>query len=253
MCNMAIEAGARAGHDRRRRARRSTTCAGRPFAPAGEMWDRAVAHWRTLVSDEGAKFDTTHVVRRGRRCARRSRGARRRRWSCRSTDRVPDPDKERDATRREGIERALAYMGLQPNTPIDRHPRSTRCSSARARTRASRTCAQAAAVVRGRHVAGNVKLAMVVPGSGPGEGAGRSRGARSRLPRRRLRMARAGMLDVPRDERRPARAGRALRVDVEPQFRRPPGRRRPHASRQSGDGRRRRRRRATSSTCVGST
>src|SRR5581483_3796349 len=72
---------------------------------------------------------------------------------------------------------------------------------------------------------------------------GRVRGPRPDVPRRGVRMARAGLLDVPRDERRPPRAGRALRVDVEPQLRGPPGRRRPHASRESGDGGRGRHRR----------
>src|SRR5437867_3228031 len=68
------------------------------------------------------------------------------------------------------------------------------------------------------------------------EGAGRARGARSSVPRRRLRMARARLLDVPGDERRPAGAGRALRIDEQPQLRRPPGCRRSHASGEPRDG-----------------
>ena len=128
------------------------------------------------------------------------------------------------------------YMGLTPNTRDHRHRASTRCSSARAPTRASRICAPPRVVARAA-VARQVGEARDGrPGLGTREGAGRARRARPRISRRRLRMARAGLLDVPRDERRPARARRALRVDVEPQFRRPPGRRRPHASRQPGDG-----------------
>jgi 3-isopropylmalate/(R)-2-methylmalate dehydratase large subunit len=79
--------------------------------------------------------------------------------------RVPDPDKERDATRRDGIVRALAYMGLQPNTPIASIAIDKvfigSCTNARIED-----LREAAAVARGRRVARNVKLAMVVPGSG---------------------------------------------------------------------------------------
>jgi 3-isopropylmalate/(R)-2-methylmalate dehydratase large subunit len=80
-------------------------------------------------------------------------------------DRVPDPDKERDATRREGIERALSYMGLEPNTPMTdiRIDKVFIGSCTNSRIEDLR---QAAAVVRGRHVASSVKLALVVPGSG---------------------------------------------------------------------------------------
>jgi 3-isopropylmalate/(R)-2-methylmalate dehydratase large subunit len=77
---------------------------------------------------------------------------------------VPDPAKQTDPVKREGMERALQYMGLNPNTPIKRL-RSTRCSSARAPIRASRICVKRP-VLKGRHIAANVKLALVVPGSG---------------------------------------------------------------------------------------
>ena len=110
VCNMAIEAGARAGMI----GVDDTTIdylRGRPLAPAGELWDRAVAHWRTLVSDEDAKFDTTHVFDATEVTPQVTWGT--------SPEmvvpidgRVPDPDKERDATRRDGIVKALAYMGL---------------------------------------------------------------------------------------------------------------------------------------------
>jgi 3-isopropylmalate/(R)-2-methylmalate dehydratase large subunit len=134
------------------------------MSPSGADWDRAVAYWKTLRSDEGAKFDaeiridattlTPHVT-----------------WGTSPEmvvpieGRVPDPDKEKDATRREGIERALTYMGLVPNTPmaeirIDKVFIGS-CTNSRIED-----LRQAAAVVRGRRRADNVKLAMVVPGSG---------------------------------------------------------------------------------------
>jgi 3-isopropylmalate/(R)-2-methylmalate dehydratase large subunit len=80
----------------------------------------------------------------------------------------------------------------------------------------------AAAVVRGKQRASNVKLALVVPGSGLVK-AGRARRPGQDLQGRRLRMARAGLLDVPGHERRPPGTGRALRVDLQPQLRRPSG------------------------------
>src|SRR5664279_1046457 len=163
MCNMAIEAGARAGMvavDERT----FEYVKGRPFAPSGALWDRAVAQWRTLVSDEGAKFDTTHVFDAA---AVRPQVT----WGTSPEmvvsidDRVPDPDREKDATRREGMERALSYMGLSPNTPmaeinVDKVFIGS-CTNSRIED-----LRQAAAVAKGRRVAKNVRLAMVVPGSG---------------------------------------------------------------------------------------
>jgi len=163
MCNMAIEAGARAGMV----ACDDTTIAylrGRPFAPAGAHWDRAVAHWRTLVSDDGARFDATHLLDAAAIAPQVTWGT--------SPEmvvavdaRVPDPDRERDATRRDGMEKALAYMGLEPDAPITgiRVDKVFIGSCTNSRIEDLR---QAAAVARGRRVAPNVKLAMVVPGSG---------------------------------------------------------------------------------------
>jgi 3-isopropylmalate/(R)-2-methylmalate dehydratase large subunit len=163
MCNMAIEAGARAGMV----ACDDTTIAylrGRPFAPTGELWDRAVANWRALVSDEGARFDATHVLDAAGIAPQVTWGT--------SPEmvvgvdgRVPDPDRERDATRRDGMEKALSYMGLEPNTPMTdiRVDKVFIGSCTNSRIEDLR---QAAAVARGRRVARNVRLAMVVPGSG---------------------------------------------------------------------------------------
>ena len=151
MCNMSIEAGARAGMiavDERT----VDYIKGRAFAPTGEMWERAVAQWRGVKSDDGAGFDATHVFDAA---ATRPQVT----WGTSPEmvvsieDRVPDPDRERDSTRRDGMERALYYMGLKPNTLMT-HIHIDKVSSARAPTRASRT-AQAAAVARGRHTAKN--------------------------------------------------------------------------------------------------
>ncbi len=163
LCNMAIEAGARAGMvavD----ARTIDYVKGRPFAPTGALWDRAVALWRVLVSDEGARFDATHVFDAAAIQPQVTWGT--------SPEmvvpidgRVPDPDRERNAERREGIARALAYMGLTPNTPITdiRIDKVFIGSCTNSRIEDLR---QAAAVARGRQVASSVKIAMVVPGSG---------------------------------------------------------------------------------------
>jgi 3-isopropylmalate/(R)-2-methylmalate dehydratase large subunit len=164
VCNMAIEAGARAGMIAAD-ARTLDYVRGRPFAPAGELWDRAVAHWRTLVSDEGARFDRTVVVDASTVEPQVTWGT--------SPEmvvpigaRVPDPDRERDPTRRDGIVRALDYMGLAPNTPMTdiRIDKVFIGSCTNSRIEDLRL---AASVVRGRRVADSVRLALVVPGSGP--------------------------------------------------------------------------------------
>jgi 3-isopropylmalate/(R)-2-methylmalate dehydratase large subunit len=137
---------------------------GRPLSPQGDTWERAEAYWRTLVSDPGATFDTTHVFDAAEVRPQVTWGTSPEMVTS-IEDRVPDPDRERDATRREGIERALQYMGLEPNTPmtdiaIDKVFIGS-CTNSRIED-----LREAAAVARGRRVAGNVKLAMVVPGSG---------------------------------------------------------------------------------------
>ncbi|MCW5623018.1 MAG: 3-isopropylmalate dehydratase large subunit, partial [Burkholderiales bacterium] len=163
LCNMAIEAGARAGMV----AVDEVTIEylrGRSFAPKGEMWERAVAYWRTLVSDAGARFDK--VVRLDGAAIKPQVT-----WGTSpemvSTidSRVPDPTQIVDATRRKSIERALDYMGLQPNTPLTdiRIDKVFIGSCTNSRIEDLRMAAQ---LVKGRRVASNVKLAMVVPGSG---------------------------------------------------------------------------------------
>jgi 3-isopropylmalate/(R)-2-methylmalate dehydratase large subunit len=163
LCNMAIEGGARAGMV----AADDKTFAylkGRPFSPTGELWDRAVAQWRTLHSDEGAAFDTTVVID-GSQVRPQVTWGTSPEMVVSVEDRVPDPERERDSTRRDGIERALQYMGLTPNTPITniRIDKVFIGSCTNSRIEDLRA---AAAVLKGRRVAGSVKLALAVPGSG---------------------------------------------------------------------------------------
>jgi 3-isopropylmalate/(R)-2-methylmalate dehydratase large subunit len=163
VCNMAIEAGARSGMV----AVDDTTIAylkGRPMAPTGADWDRAVAYWRTLRSDDGATFDAEVRIDAATLAPNVTWGTSPE-MVVSIEDRVPDPDREKDAVRREGMERALTYMGLTPNTPmseilVDKVFIGS-CTNSRIED-----LRQAAAVVRGRRRASNVKLAMVVPGSG---------------------------------------------------------------------------------------
>jgi 3-isopropylmalate/(R)-2-methylmalate dehydratase large subunit len=163
VCNMAIEAGARAGMI----AADDTTIQylkGRPFAPAGPDWDGAVAYWKTLKSDPDAKYDREVSLRAELIKPQVS-------WGTSPEmvvpvdDEVPDPDREKDPTRREGMERALQYMGLNPRTRITdiRLDKIFIGSCTNSRIEDLRI---AAAVVKGRRVAPNIKLAMVVPGSG---------------------------------------------------------------------------------------
>jgi len=163
VCNMAIEAGARSGMvavDQKT----IDYFKGRPFAPSGALWDAAVTYWRTLHTDDGAVFDRVVEINAAEIVPQIS-------WGTSPemvlpvTGRVPDPEKEKDPARRVGIERALEYMGLVPNTPltdikIDKVFIGS-CTNSRIEDLRA-----AAAVVRGKRVASNVKLAMVVAGSG---------------------------------------------------------------------------------------
>ncbi|MBL8385587.1 MAG: 3-isopropylmalate dehydratase large subunit [Burkholderiales bacterium] len=165
LCNMAIEAGARAGMI----AFDDVTAAylkGRAFAPKGAEWDVAVAYWRTLKSDEGARFDAT-VEMRAEEIAPQVTWGTSPEMVVTVDGRVPDPEREKDAARRSGIEAALKYMGLAPNTPMTeiRVDRVFIGSCTNSRIEDIR---QAAWVVRrlGRRVASSVKQALVVPGSG---------------------------------------------------------------------------------------
>jgi len=163
MCNMSIEAGARAGmvavDDKTIEYLR-----GRPYAPRGEQWDKAVAYWKTLVSDPGARFDKVVEIDATRLKPQVTWGTSPE-MVVSIEDRVPDPEAEKDPVRREAMERALTYMGLEPNTPmtaigVDKIFIGS-CTNSRIEDLRA-----AAKVVRGKRVAKNVKLALVVPGSG---------------------------------------------------------------------------------------
>ena len=165
VCNMAIEAGARAGLV----AVDDTTIQyvkGRPFSPSGVEWEHAVAYWRTLQSDADAVFDRVIELDAAQISPQVTWGTSPE-MVLSITDRVPDPDREKDANKRGAIERALAYMALEPNKPIGdiRIDKVFIGSCTNSRIEDLR---EAAAVVRrvGGRIAANVKLALVVPGSG---------------------------------------------------------------------------------------
>ena len=163
LCNMAIEAGARAGMI----AVDQITIdylRGRTFAPTGDLWDRAVTHWRTLRSDPGAGFDLV-VTLDGSALIPQVTWGTSPEMVLDVNGRVPDPDQEKDAEKREGIERALKYMGLEPNTRITdiRVDKIFIGSCTNSRIEDLRIAAK---VVAGKCVASNIQLAMVVPGSG---------------------------------------------------------------------------------------
>ncbi len=163
LCNMAIEAGARAGMI----AADDTTIdyvKGRPFAPQGAQWDQAVAYWHTLHSDEGAMFNAFVEIDAATIRPQVT-------WGTSpemvvSVDGcVPNPADISDAVKRGDTERALQYMGLTANTPITEIQIDKvfigSCTNGRIEDMRA-----AAAIAKGKKVAANVKLAMVVPGSG---------------------------------------------------------------------------------------
>ncbi|MFZ5595206.1 MAG: 3-isopropylmalate dehydratase large subunit [Pseudomonadota bacterium] len=163
VCNMAIEAGARAGMvavDEKT----IDYVRGRAYAPTGELWERAVAAWHELHSDADAVFDRVVHIDAATIKPQVSWGT--------SPEMVapvdgcvPDPEQQSDPVKRDGMKRALQYMALQPGAPITSIAIDKvfigSCTNSRIEDLRA-----AAAVAKGRKVAANVKLAMVVPGSG---------------------------------------------------------------------------------------
>ena len=163
ICNMAIEAGARVGMvavDQKT----IDYVRGRPFAPQGADWDAAVAQWRGLVSDADAVFDSVIELRAEDIRPQVSWGTSPE-MVLAVDQNVPDPAREADPVRKDSIERALRYMGLQANQPITtiRLDRVFIGSCTNSRIEDLRAAAE---VARGRKVAASVKQALVVPGSG---------------------------------------------------------------------------------------
>ncbi|WP_018936071.1 3-isopropylmalate dehydratase large subunit [Thioalkalivibrio sp. ALJ24] len=163
ICNMSIEAGARAGMvavDEKT----IEYVRNKPQAPTGEMFERAAEYWRTLVSDPDAEFDAVVELDAAEIAPQVSWGTSPE-MVAPVDGRVPDPAAESDAVRAEGMQRALEYMDLQPGTPITeiRPDKVFIGSCTNSRIEDLRAAAE---VVKGRRKADNIKLAMVVPGSG---------------------------------------------------------------------------------------
>lgn len=163
MCNMSIEGGARAGMI----APDDTTFAymkDRPMAPKGDAWDKAVAYWRTLASDEGATYDR-EVTLRAEDIAPTVT------WGTTPEDVVPitgvvpSPDDFSDAAKRASVERMLDYMDLKPGTKMTDITLDKifigSCTNGRIED-----LREVARIVEGKKIASNIKAAMVVPGSG---------------------------------------------------------------------------------------
>ena len=162
VCNMAIEAGARAGMI----APDQTTydyLADRPMTPKGDHWDRAVAYWQTLPSDDGAVYDV-EITLAAENIAPTVTWGTSPEDALAITDAVPNPDKEKDANKRAKMERAIAYMGLKPGQKLTDIKVDTvfigSCTNSRIEDLRA-----AAALAEGRKVADGMR-ALVVPGSG---------------------------------------------------------------------------------------
>lgn len=165
VCNMAIEAGARVGLiavDQKT----INYVQGRPYSPKGQEWDAAVNYWQGLQSDADAQFDAV-VVLDGSEIIPQVTWGTSPEMVTTVNGKVPNPANEPDPTKRSGIERALQYMGLQADQAITdiQIDKVFIGSCTNGRIEDLRAAAQTAKAL-GRKVAANVKLAMVVPGSG---------------------------------------------------------------------------------------
>jgi 3-isopropylmalate/(R)-2-methylmalate dehydratase large subunit len=163
VCNMAIEAGARAGLI----APDETTYAylkGRPLAPKNEDFDKAVKYWDSLASDQGAKYDKELILHADEIAPQVT-------WGTSPEDalpitaKVPSPESFSDVGKQEAVKRSLEYMGLKAGTPLEEVVIDKvfigSCTNGRIED-----FREAAKIVNGKKIAANIKLAMVVPGSG---------------------------------------------------------------------------------------
>jgi len=163
VCNMAIEAGARAGMI----GVDDTTIdyvKGRPYTPKRDIWDQAVIHWKTLHTDDDAVFDAEIVLQAADIKPQVTWGTSPEMTTAISNT-VPDPADEADEVKRSGMQKALKYMDLQPGTAIEDIPvdRVFIGSCTNSRIEDLRAAAE---IARGRRVSATVKQALVVPGSG---------------------------------------------------------------------------------------
>ena len=228
ICNMSIEAGARAGMI----APDETTFAyleGRPAAPTGAAWERALDEWRALRSDEDAVFDREVEIDVAALVPQVT-------WGTNPAmvapidGRVPDPASYDDPAEREAVERALRYMDLEPGTPIDEirdRPRLHRllhelADRGPARRRRGRRTATASRRPCAR---------WSCPGSAKVKRQAEAEGLDRVFTSAGFEWREAGCSMCLGMNPDILAAGRALRLDLEPQLRGPPGRRRPHASR----------------------
>ena len=232
VCNMSIEGGARAGMV----APDEKTYAylkGRPKSPKGALWDEARAYWDSLSADEGAEFDAEVRLNAANLPPIVS-------WGTSPQDvvsilgyvpRVSDGHTEQ---KRASIQRALDYMGLAggeriAEIAIDRVFIGS-CTNGRIED------LRAAAKIADGHKVNARVNAMIVPGSGLVKAQAEAEGLDQIFIAAGFEWREPGLLDVPRDESRQARAGRALRLDLEPQLRGPPGLQGPHPPGLPGNG-----------------
>ena len=198
VCNMSIEAGARAGMI----AVDDATLAfveSRPMAPRGKMWERAADYWRTLKSDDGAAFDRVVEMDAAKIKPQVSWGTSPEMVAA-VDECVPHPESESDPVRRDGMARALEYMGLKSGTPLTEIPLDRifigSCTNARIED-----LRRAAEIVAGKKKAKNIRQALVVPGSGLIRRQAEEEGLHRAFIDAGFEWREAGMLDVPGDER----------------------------------------------------
>ncbi len=220
VCNMSIEGGARSGLI----GPDATTFAylkGRPYAPKGAEWDKAVAWWSSLTTDPEARFDKTVMIDAADIQPTVT-------WGTSPEDTVaiggivPAPESFADPSKQEAARKSLAYMGLEPGQRIDTIAVQNifigSCTNSRIEDLRA-----AAAVIKGRHKAPNVKWAIVVPGSGLVKAQAEAEGLDRIFTDAGPGMARAGLLGLPCHEPRQGSRRRTLRLYQQSQFRRSPG------------------------------
>ena len=219
VCNMSVEAGAKAGFiapDEKAYA----YVKDRPKAPKGKLWDDARRYWDTLPTDDGAHFDREVKLDAAKLPPIVTWGTSPEQVVS-ITGRVPVPPRSPTSTSAAPPSARCEYMGLKGGEKItdialDRVFIGS-CTNSRIED-----LREVARIADGKKVNANVN-AMIVPGSGLVKEQAEAEGLDKIFIGRGLRLARAGLLDVPRDEPGQARAGRALRLDLEPQLRGPPG------------------------------